>query len=159
LHIQNNLRFIATDLLTEAGVEFFPSREGFFTGNLKINGRFGERAEKILVREQRAQDSRHHPQNQRALVGTGQAVSRHMTLPAWNKDHSLYRYGWPGSKFRARFAGVLLFVRRGDDIRRRRPGFAVALADCPLCGRTYPMTMNLSTEVRMIKGVGPQRAE
>src|SRR5256884_9978530 len=82
-----------------------------------------------------------------------------MNLPAWNKDHSLYRYACQGRKFRGRFAGVLLFVRSGDDIRRRRPGFAVALADCPLCGRTYPMTMNLSTEVRMIKGLGPQRTE
>src|SRR6266851_1866646 len=43
----------------------------------------------------------------------------------------------------------LPYLRCGNDIKRMRPMNSVR----------SPMAMNLSTEVRMIKGVGPQRAE
>src|SRR5947208_15859405 len=58
--------------------------------NLKINGRFWEREEKIFVSKQRPGASRHYPQYQRALVGTRQAVSRHTNLPLGTRNtHSI----------------------------------------------------------------------
>src|SRR5207302_1882320 len=101
VYVENDRGFVAADVLTEAADEFLRSCERFLAGDLEINGRFRECPEIILGGEQRAGDPRHHPQNQRALVGTRQAVSRHMNLPAWDKDRSLYRYGWPGSKIRS----------------------------------------------------------
>src|SRR4029077_3946346 len=81
VQVKNNCGLVAADVLTDAGDEIPRSCEGFFAGNLKIDGRFGKSAEEISLSKEDADASADNPQQQSPLAGTCQTVSRHMNLP------------------------------------------------------------------------------
>src|SRR6266850_2135697 len=102
VHVENNRGSVAADVFAEPRDKVLRALKGFFTGNLKIDGSFGESAKKILVSEHRAEDSKDHPKQQRALVGTRQTVIGHQCLPErMGANSSLYRYVGQVRKFRA----------------------------------------------------------
>src|SRR5882672_11386597 len=101
IHVENDRGLVAADVFAEARDKVLRALQRFFSGDLKIDGGFGESAEEILLGEHRAQNSKDDPKQQRALVGTRQTVTGHQCLPERSRaDSSLYRYAWPGCKFR-----------------------------------------------------------
>src|SRR6266403_3985662 len=100
IHVEDNRRLIAAYVFAEPRDKVLCALQRFFAGNLKIDGGFGECAEEILLSEHRAQNSKDHPKQQRALVGTRQTVTGHQCLPErLRADSSLYRYAGQGRKF------------------------------------------------------------
>src|SRR6267378_886759 len=115
IHIENNRGSVAADVFAEPRDKVPGALQRFFTGNLKIDGSFGESAEEILVSEHRTEDSKDYPKQQRALVGTRQTVTGHQCLPErLRADSSLYRYACPGRKFRRRRSAARKSVRTRD---------------------------------------------
>src|SRR5207245_4908944 len=105
----------------------------FFPGNLKIERGFEESTEEILLGEHRAQNSKDDPKQQRALVGTRQTVTGHQCLPERSRaDSSLYRYAWPGCKFRRwRVVRQFPIMRAGSMGRRNTRKYLLTLYHSP----------------------------
>jgi hypothetical protein len=82
VHIESDCRTVTADVFAEASDESLRARKRFLAPDLQVDGSFRKRLEKIFVREQHAQDSRRHPEQQRALFRTCQTVTRHPILPA-----------------------------------------------------------------------------
>src|SRR5260370_37919195 len=93
VHIDSERGSVAADVLPQPGDDLLRARQRFLARDVKINGGFRERAKEVFLRKEDAENSCCNPQNQRAVVGTCQTVSRHANLPFWDTESSLYRYG------------------------------------------------------------------
>ena len=80
VHIKNDRRLVSADVFTEARNKCPRARKGLFPRHLKVDRSFWKRLKEVFMREEQPDDPCCHPQEQRALFRTGQAITGHSGL-------------------------------------------------------------------------------
>ncbi len=75
VHIKNNGRLVAADIRAQAARKSPGARQRFVSRDAEVHRCFREGSEKIVAGEERAHDAQHHPNQQRAFVGTRETLS------------------------------------------------------------------------------------